>query len=161
MIAAAKHRKAKVDHDVPCRACCLAADALYQPQHDSRLLVDTMRRTVLIRERRVLDLCTGGGVVAIAAAELGAPGVTAFDICPPAVRCSRGNADVREGSWTGAFGYAPFEVIVSNPPYVPAPPTDDAEQIPSAAGPSWALECRPRWAAVTGPVVRIRVKTAV
>jgi release factor glutamine methyltransferase len=123
----------------------LAADTVYQPQHDSRLLVDTMRRTIRIRGRRVLDLCTGSGVVAIAAAELGATSVTAFDICPHAVRCSRGNAvdagvniDVCEGSWTGAFAYAPFELIVSNPPYVPAPPADDTQQIPSTAGPSWA-----------------------
>ncbi|MGH3558817.1 MAG: methylase, partial [Mycobacterium sp.] len=71
--------------------------------------------------------------------------VTAFDICPRAVRCSRGNAvdagvdvDVREGSWTGALGCAPFEIIVSNPPYVPTPPGGDTEVIPPTAGPAWA-----------------------
>ena len=42
--------------------------------------------------RRVLDLCTGSGVVAISAAAMGASSVTAFDICPHAVRCSRDNA---------------------------------------------------------------------
>ncbi|MGH3969737.1 MAG: HemK2/MTQ2 family protein methyltransferase, partial [Mycobacterium sp.] len=93
----------------------------------------------------VLDLCTGSGVVAIAAAELGAVSVTAFDICPRAVRCSRGNAihagvdvDVREGSWTRAAETAPFDVIVSNPPYVPTPPEGDTEVIPHSAGPSSA-----------------------
>jgi release factor glutamine methyltransferase len=123
----------------------LAADKVYPPQHDSLLLIDAMQRTNPVAGRRVLDLCTGSGVVAIAAAALGAASVTAFDICPHAVKCSRGNAaearvdvDVREGSWTRARGCAPFEVIVSNPPYVPAPPTDDTPKIPSAAGPSWA-----------------------
>jgi release factor glutamine methyltransferase len=69
----------------------------------------------------------------------------AFDICPHAVRCSRGNAadagvdvDVRECSWTGAFRCRPFEIVVSNPPYVPVPPIDDASQIPSAGGPQHA-----------------------
>jgi release factor glutamine methyltransferase len=123
----------------------LAADNVYPPQHDSLLLVDVMQRTDLVPGRRVLDLCTGSGVVAIAAAALGAASVTAFDICPHAVKCSRGNAadarvdvDVREGSWTRARDCAPFEVIVSNPPYVPAPPTDDTPKIASIAGPSWA-----------------------
>lgn len=123
----------------------LAADGVYAPQYDSQLLVETMERSDLVPGRRVLDLCTGSGFVAIAAAELGATSVTAFDICPRAVLCSRGNAvhagvdvDVREGSWTGAFCCAPFDVIVSNPPYVPTPPEVDTEVIPSAIGPAWA-----------------------
>ncbi len=119
----------------------LAAEGVYAPQYDSQLLVDSMQRSALVPGRRVLDLCTGSGFVAIAAAGLGAASVTAFDICPRAVRCSRGNAvdagvevDVREGSWTGAFSCAPFDVIVSNPPYVPTPPQSDTEVIPSAIG---------------------------
>lgn len=104
-----------------------------------------MRRSALVTGRQVLDLCTGSGVVAIAAAELGAAGVTAFEICPRAVRCSRGNVvhagvdvDVREGSWTGALDCPPFDVIVSNPPYVPTPPAGDTKVIPHTAGPSRA-----------------------
>lgn len=123
----------------------LAADGVYPPQQDSQLLVETMESTALVPGRRVLDLCTGSGFVAIAAAEMGAASVTAFDICPRAVRCSRGNAvdagvdvDVRQGSWTVALDCGPFDVIVSNPPYVPIPPESDAELIPSSAGPEWA-----------------------
>jgi release factor glutamine methyltransferase len=123
----------------------LDVDGVYPPQHDSRLLIDTLERTQLVHGRRVLDLCTGSGVVAIAAAALGAASVTAFDICPRAVRCSRGNAthagvdvDVHEGSWLGAMDFVPFEVIVSNPPYVPTPPVPDPTVIPLSAGPAWA-----------------------
>jgi release factor glutamine methyltransferase len=118
---------------------------VYQPQDDSRLLVDVMQQTALIPGRRVLDLCTGSGFIAIAAAAMGCASVTAFDICPHAVRCSRGNAavagvavEVREGSWMGALDCAPFDVVVSNPPYVPTPPGIDTEVICSGAGPSWA-----------------------
>lgn len=129
----------------PAPSDSLDVDGVYPPQLDSLLLIDTLERTELAQGRRVLDLCTGSGVVAIAAAELGAASVTAFDICPRAVRCSRGNAvhagvdiDVREGSWKGALDCAPFEVIVSNPPYVPTPPGGDEEFIPRIAGPAWA-----------------------
>jgi release factor glutamine methyltransferase len=104
-----------------------------------------MERSALVPGRRVLDLCTGSGVVAIAAAELGAASVTAFDICPRAVRYSRGNAvhagvdvDVWEGCWTAALNYAPFDVIVANPPYVPTPPAGDTNVIPHTAGPARA-----------------------
>jgi release factor glutamine methyltransferase len=123
----------------------LAADGVYPPQQDSALLIHAMRRSALVPGRRVLDLCTGSGVVAIAAAEIGASSVTAFDICPHAVRCSRGNAvhagvdvDVREGPWTGALTCAPFDVIVANPPYVPTPLGGDSSGIPRTAGPSQA-----------------------
>jgi release factor glutamine methyltransferase len=127
----------------PCDS--LDIDGVYPPQHDSQLLIDMLEKTELADGRRVLDLCTGSGVVAIAAAELGAASVTAFDICPRAVRCSRGNAvhagveiNVREGSYSGALDYAPFDVIVSNPPYVPTPPAGDTEVVPMTAGPAWA-----------------------
>ncbi|PQM49459.1 Release factor glutamine methyltransferase [Mycobacterium talmoniae] len=121
----------------------LAVDGVYAPQEDSRLLITALERADLARHRRVLDLCTGSGIVAIAAAELGAASVTAFDICPRAVRCSRSNArnagvdvQIREGPWTRALGDPPFEVIVSNPPYVPTPA--DAGPIPTAGGPEWS-----------------------
>jgi release factor glutamine methyltransferase len=118
---------------------------VYKPQEDSRLLVDVMHQVGLIPGRRVLDLCTGSGFVAIAAAEMGCASVTAFDICAHAVRCSRDNAagagvqvDVREGSWVGALDCEPFDVVVCNPPYVPTPPGEGTEVICSSAGPSWA-----------------------
>jgi release factor glutamine methyltransferase len=120
-----------------------AIDGVYTPQEDSRLLIDTMARDGLVSRRRVLDLCTGSGVVAIAAAELGAANVTAVDICPHAVRCSRSNArnagvdvEVRQGPWTRAFGYPPFDIVMSNPPYVPTPV--EPGPIPPAAGPEWS-----------------------
>jgi release factor glutamine methyltransferase len=54
------------------------------------------KKTGLAMGRRIADLCTGSGVVAI----------TVFDICPRAVRCARINAvcagvdvNVHLGSW--------------------------------------------------------------
>ncbi|MBV9720377.1 MAG: methyltransferase, partial [Mycobacterium sp.] len=123
----------------------LDVDGVYPPQHDSLLLIDTLERAGLAPGRRVLDLCTGSGVIAIAAAALGAASVTAFDICPRAVRCSRGNAthagvdiNIRQGTLAGARDFAPFDLILSNPPYVPTPPIPDHRAIPLTAGPAWA-----------------------
>lgn len=118
-----------------------------------------MRESALIPGRRVLDLCTGSGFVAIAAAEMGGADVTAFDICPHAVGCSRDNAatvgvnvDVRKGTWSDALDCAPFDVVVSNPPYVPTPPNGDTEHIGPGAGPSWAWNAGPDGRMVLDPL---------
>jgi release factor glutamine methyltransferase len=120
---------------------------VYPPQQDSQLLIDSIGRSQLASGSRVLDICTGSGVIAIAAASMGASSVVAFDICPRAVSCSRGNAvyagvdiDVREGSWSSALDYAPFDLIVSNPPYVPTPPAGSSNVIPLTAGPAHAWD---------------------
>jgi release factor glutamine methyltransferase len=117
-------------------------EGVYVPQHDSHLLIDMMSQTGLVPGRRVVDLCTGSGVVAIRAAELGAEQVTAFDICPRALRCARANAlaagveiDVHLGSWTRALEFGPVDVVVCNPPYVPHRAGEDADDVP---GPAWA-----------------------
>jgi len=67
---------------------------------------------------RVLDLGTGSGVLAIAAAKLGAR-VLALDIDPEAVRAAKENAakneaevEVKKGSLAAAPG--PFDLIVAN-----------------------------------------------
>ncbi|MGV0816042.1 HemK2/MTQ2 family protein methyltransferase [Mycolicibacterium boenickei] len=121
------------------------AEGVYRPQHDSWLLIDALQRSDAVAGRRVVDLCAGSGVVAIAAADLGASTVTALDISPRAVRCAKANAlaaqvdvEARLGSWTQALEHGLFDVVVCNPPYVPVGPDTDAGSIPST-GPmaSW------------------------
>lgn len=123
----------------------VAPRGVYPPQQDSRLLIEVLQTSGLALGRRVVDLGTGSGVIAIAAAKMGARDVTAFDICPTAVACTRANAraagvhvDVRLGSWALAGGCSPFDVILANPPYVPADPLADHDRIPLSAGPSRA-----------------------
>jgi release factor glutamine methyltransferase len=100
---------------------------VYRPQEDSRLLLTSMADLGMVRGRRVLDLCTGSGLLAVAAARLGADSVIAYDISPKAVQCTLDNAsaigvqvDARLGSLDEALDAGPFDVVVSNPPYVPA-----------------------------------------
>ncbi|WP_396930135.1 HemK2/MTQ2 family protein methyltransferase [Mycolicibacterium sp.] len=122
-----------------------ATAGVYAPQQDSQLLIEAMTLTGAVTGRRVADLCTGSGVIAIAAAQLGASSVTAFDICPKAVQCATGNAadagvgvDARLGTWGDALEAGPFDVVVSNPPYVPTSPDAHLEKIPADVGPATA-----------------------
>ncbi|MGV0741540.1 HemK2/MTQ2 family protein methyltransferase [Mycolicibacterium sp. XJ870] len=124
----------------------VAAAGVYRPQEDSQLLIEALERSDLVQDRRAVDLCTGSGVVAIAAARLGAHTVTALDICPTAVRCASVNAlaagveiGVKLGSWNEALEYEPFDLVVCNPPYVPTRPDIDPTTIAPWTGPatSW------------------------
>lgn len=114
---------------------------VYPPQEDSQLLIDTATESGLIPGKRVADLCTGSGVVGIAAAAAGAASVRAFELCPRAVQEAKSNAavagvdvHVHLGQWTRAAEFEPFDVVLSNPPYVPDF-DDERERIPAHAGP--------------------------
>jgi release factor glutamine methyltransferase len=90
----------------------------------------------------VLDVCTGSGAIAIAAARCGASPVTAVDVSRRSVATVRINArlnGVRVRALRGDL-FAPvagerFDWIVSNPPYMPA--ADD--RLPTR-GPARALD---------------------
>jgi release factor glutamine methyltransferase len=120
---------------------------VYVPREDSQFLIDVMEKTGLARGNRVADLCTGTGILAIAAREQGASQVTAFDICPRAVHCARTDAaaagldvSVHLGSWARAVEFGPYDLVICNPPYVPHDPSIDAVQLPSDIGPARAWD---------------------
>jgi release factor glutamine methyltransferase len=80
----------------------------------------------------VLDLGTGSGVAAVAAARLGAR-VVAVDINPHAVRCARINAllnhvegrvEVRQGDLFKPVESQQFDLVLLNPPYFRGAPRD-------------------------------------
>ncbi|MFN2555497.1 MAG: 50S ribosomal protein L11 methyltransferase [Nitriliruptorales bacterium] len=71
--------------------------------------------------RRVLDIGTGSGVLALAAKRLGAAEVVAVDVDPDAVAVAASNAarnqlsvDLRVGSLEAVAHDAPFDVVVAN-----------------------------------------------
>ncbi|GAA5155651.1 MULTISPECIES: HemK2/MTQ2 family protein methyltransferase [Amycolatopsis] len=109
----------------------LRLPGVYRPQADTRLLLSALRDARLGRPARALDLCTGSGVAAIAAARHGARQVTAVDRYLPAVLSARFNARmrglpvrVRHGSVSSVEGQ--FDLITANPPYVPCASPDPA-----------------------------------
>ena len=99
---------------------------VFKPRPDTWMLASHVREQVR-PGARVLDVCTGNGALAIAGAQAGAGAVTAVDVSRRSVITVRLNAalnSVRVRALRGDL-FAPvagerFDVIVSNPPYLPA-----------------------------------------
>ncbi len=107
------------------------------PRPDTETLVENVlqlaRNTPGFEAPRVLDLCTGSGCIAIAVAHrLKSAIVTAIDNSEPAVAIARRNVEkigvadrvtVEHGDLyeplSRMVDVAPFNLIVSNPPYIP------------------------------------------
>ncbi|MBK7644227.1 MAG: peptide chain release factor N(5)-glutamine methyltransferase [Planctomycetes bacterium] len=100
------------------------------PRPETELLVDEARRVAAELGRgalRVADLGTGSGCIAITLSlELQGAHVAAFDVSPAAILCAQRNAELLgaqiefvEGDALATLpARAPFDLIVSNPPYV-------------------------------------------
>ncbi len=97
-------------------------DGVYEPAGDTWLLLEAVE---VRAGQRVLDMGTGTGVLALHAAGLGCE-VTAADVDAPAVDNARCNAAcndldvevVQSDLFDAVAGW--FDVIVFNPPYLPA-----------------------------------------
>lgn len=103
-----------------------APPGVYRAQHDTHLIADALAEAALPVAARVLDLGSGSGALAIAAARLGAASVTAVDRSRSANVTTWVNTSVRRlpvrvrrGDLKVAVALGPFEVVISNPPYVP------------------------------------------
>lgn len=99
------------------------------PRPDTELLVETALQLAPATPRRVLDLGTGTGAIALAlASERGGWQVMGVDRIAQAValaernrqRLQLGNAEFRLSSWFDSLAGERFDLIVSNPPYIAA-----------------------------------------
>jgi release factor glutamine methyltransferase len=97
---------------------------VFKPPSDAFLLARSLRDHAPGAD--VLDLCTGSGVLAVAAGLAGAQSVTAVDISRRAVLAARLNGALngvriraRRGDLLNAVPGEQFDVIVANPPYLP------------------------------------------
>jgi release factor glutamine methyltransferase len=109
------------------RGKVLRLPGVYAPQHDTRLMIRALGREHLGPGTDVLDIGTGSGALAVCAARRGAR-VTAIDIARRSVVCARMNAALAGQrvivrladltAWDQGRGY---DVVISNPPYVPGP----------------------------------------
>ncbi|WP_405593117.1 HemK2/MTQ2 family protein methyltransferase [Streptomyces sp. NBC_01190] len=103
----------------------LRLPGVYAPQYDTRAMMRAIRAERLGPGSSVLDIGTGSGALALYAARTGAR-VTAIDITRRAVVCARLNAALAGQRITVrradlATPGRRFDVVISNPPYVPTP----------------------------------------
>lgn len=105
----------------------LRIPGVYPPQQDTWLLADALSSEHLGPNTRVLDLCSGTGALSVRAAISGSKDVTAVDISRRALAATWANGLLRghairlvRGDLTAPVSAERFDVVVSNPPYVPA-----------------------------------------
>jgi len=104
-------------------------NAVLIPRQDTETLVEAA--LIELRQRpgspALLDLCAGSGCVGLSLASL-APNarITLADISPEALEVARANqknlgvkAELRQGDLFNAVGRERFDIIASNPPYIP------------------------------------------
>ena len=104
-------------------------EAVLIPRQDTETLVEAT--LIELRQRPgcpvVLDLCAGSGCVGLSLASL-APNarITLADISPEALEIARANqkdlgvkVEFRQGDLFDAVGRERFDIIASNPPYIP------------------------------------------
>ena len=97
---------------------------------------------------KVLDLCTGSGAIAIAVAtKKEGSAVTATDISAPALEIAKNNAmllglkiNFKEGNLFDAVKDEKFDIIVSNPPYIPSADIETLEKKVKDFEPMLALD---------------------
>jgi release factor glutamine methyltransferase len=101
---------------------------VFEPHSDSWMLADQLLHERLQPSSRVLDLCTGSGMLAVLAASRHGCEVTAIDVSRRAVLAARINAKLNGVKLNALRGdlFEPvagqrFDLIVSNPPYLPSP----------------------------------------
>ena len=107
------------------------------PRQDTETLVELVLEEQKGEEKRVLDLCTGSGCIAVSLAVRGGyHSLTATDISGEALMVARRNAEALAGSGESRIefyqgdlfdalkmrdaGAERFDVITANPPYIPS-----------------------------------------
>ncbi|MFD3549196.1 HemK2/MTQ2 family protein methyltransferase [Streptomyces sp. NPDC058655] len=105
----------------------MALPGVYRPQGDTRLVAEVLAEEALTPGVRVLEIGTGTGALALQAARRGAR-VTAVDVSWRAVATARLNAirhrlplRVVHGDFASAVTGSRYDLVITNPPYVPAP----------------------------------------
>lgn len=106
----------------------MVTPAVLIPRHDTEVLLTEALR-VAPQAKTVLDLGTGSGCLAISLAkQLAQAKVTAVDLSPDALAVARQNAqrhgvelEFCTGSLFEPVAGCKFDLIVSNPPYIPTP----------------------------------------
>ncbi|WP_019925476.1 methyltransferase [Nocardia sp. BMG111209] len=121
------------------------APGVYRPQFDTALLMQAAEAAVVPAGGQVLDVGTGSGALTVAALRFGAQRVTAMDISRRALLSVwlnslrwPGRVELLHGDIRHVRPRDRYDLVLANPPYVPAPAADGAARSARAwaGGPS-------------------------
>ncbi|HWC27973.1 MAG TPA: HemK2/MTQ2 family protein methyltransferase [Solirubrobacteraceae bacterium] len=100
---------------------------VFRPRSDTWLLADVLRAQPTLPGADVLELGTGSGAIGVAAAMGGARSVTVVDVSRRALATAWLNAKIngvrvrpRRGDLFAPVAGERFDIVVSNPPYLPS-----------------------------------------
>ena len=124
------------------------------PRSDTELLVDLVKQalTGYKMDARVLDLCCGSGCITCAVGhELPATKLVAVDLSASALEICRANVNLNrlstrviclqaDATASPPLGIGNFDVIVSNPPYIPSREIATLDSSVKDYEPIWALD---------------------
>src|SRR3989344_2791884 len=98
---------------------------IYEPDEDSFLLVKQVKK--LAKDKKVLDMGTGWGILAETALESGAKDVLAADIDEEVVEFVKSKGIKVKSSDLFSNIDEKFDLIIFNPPYLPEDELEDFE----------------------------------
>ncbi len=124
------------------------------PRADTELLVDLVKQalTGYKMDARVLDLCCGSGCITCAVGhELPATKLVAVDLSASALEVCRANVNLNrlstrviclqaDATASPPLGIGNFDIIVSNPPYIPSKEIASLDGSVKDYEPIWALD---------------------
>ena len=113
-----------------CGLCFHVQPGVLIPRPETELLAEAVFTDA--KGKRVLDMCTGSGCIAVTVAKLGEPAfVAASDYSGDALAIAKGNAERLDTDVTFFQGdlfehvEGMYDIIVSNPPYIKSKVIDD------------------------------------
>ena len=124
------------------------------PRIDTEVIIDTAKEilTGYKMDARILDLCCGSGCIACAIGhEMPAAHVVAVDISQTALEVTRKNIDTNrmntraicmqaDATVSPPIGLGHYDMIISNPPYIPSDEIKDLDVSVKDYEPIWALD---------------------
>ena len=128
-----------------CGLCFQVQPGVLIPRPETELLAEAVFTEA--KGKRVLDMCTGSGCIAVTVAKLGTPAFTAAsDYSADALAVARRNAALLEADVTFFQGdlfehvEGMYDIIVSNPPYIKSSVVDELMPEVRAYEPRLALD---------------------
>ena len=100
------------------------------PRQDTEVVVEEALK-LLTKGEEVLDMCSGSGAIGISIAKIGDAKVTCSDISDKAILLGEENASLNKikvkfvksdlfSEFKSGFGRKKYDMIISNPPYIPS-----------------------------------------